>query len=44
MINDYDFSSVYQPILSPTHRKLVGYEALVRVRKNNASISPFELF
>ena len=44
MINDYHFSSVYQPILSPTHRKLVGYEALVRVKKNNASISPFELF
>ena len=44
MINNYDFSSVYQPILSPTHRKLVGYEALVRVRKDNESISPFELF
>ncbi len=44
MINNYDFSSVYQPILSPTHRKLVGYEALVRVRKDNENISPFELF
>ena len=44
IIDDYDFSSVYQPILSPTHRKLVGYEALVRVRKNNESISPFTLF
>ena len=44
MIEDYHFSSVYQPILSPTHRKMVGYEALVRVERNGETISPFELF
>ncbi len=44
IIGDYDFDSVYQPILSPTHRKMVGYEALVRVKRDKETISPLELF
>lgn len=41
---DLDFSSAYQPILSPTHQKLVGFEALVRVTRDQKPISPAELF
>ena len=44
IIHSYSFSSVYQPILSPTHQKLVGYEALVRVCRGNQPVSPIELF
>jgi len=44
IIHSHDFRSVYQPILSPTHQKLVGYEALVRVSRNKHPISPVELF
>jgi len=43
-IKHHDFQSVYQPILSPTHQKLVGYEALVRVHRDNRPIAPPELF
>ncbi|MCM0613867.1 EAL domain-containing protein [Marinobacter sediminum] len=44
IIHSHDFRSAYQPILSPTHQKLVGYEALVRVSRNKHPISPVELF
>lgn len=43
-IEHHDFNSVYQPILSPTHQKLVGYEALVRVKRGNQAIAPPSLF
>ncbi|RBW52119.1 EAL domain-containing protein [Marinobacter sp. F3R11] len=44
IISRHDFKSAYQPILSPTHQKLVGYEALVRVSRNKHPVSPVELF
>ncbi len=44
IIHSHEFRSVYQPILSPTHQKLVGYEALVRVRREDQAISPVDLF
>ena len=43
-IEHHDFRSVYQPILSPTHQKMVGYEALVRVRRGNQPVAPPSLF
>lgn len=44
IFSDFDFSSAYQPIFSPTHQKLVGFEALVRVTRDQQSVSPAELF
>lgn len=44
IIHNHDFRSVYQPILSPTLQKLVGFEALVRVDQNNQPVSPVRLF
>ena len=44
ILTDFDFSSAYQPILSPTHQKLVGFEALVRVTRDQQPVSPAELF
>ena len=44
IIHSYDFRSVYQPILSPTHQKLVGFEALVRVSKHDQPVAPLNLF
>ena len=44
IIHSYHFNSVYQAILSPTHQKLVGYEALVRVSRDGQPVSPVELF
>lgn len=38
------FNSVYQPILSPTHQKLVGYEALVRASRDDQPLAPPALF
>ncbi|MEC7815876.1 MAG: EAL domain-containing protein [Pseudomonadota bacterium] len=43
-LEHHEFKSVYQPILSPTHQKLVGYEALVRVRRGNQPVTPPDLF
>ncbi|MDX1457272.1 MAG: EAL domain-containing protein [Marinobacter sp.] len=40
----YQFRSVYQPIYSPTHRRLVGYEALTRVQREGRHIPPQQLF
>jgi EAL domain-containing protein (putative c-di-GMP-specific phosphodiesterase class I) len=36
--------STYQPIFSPTHQKLVGFEALVRADDGSQPISPETLF
>ncbi|WP_273003742.1 EAL domain-containing protein [uncultured Marinobacter sp.] len=44
IILSHDFESVYQPIFCPTQQKLVGYEALVRVKRNGTPISPVSLF
>ncbi|MFO7992585.1 MAG: EAL domain-containing protein [Marinobacter sp.] len=44
IFNDFDFNSVYQPIFSPTHQKLVGFEALVRVSQDHQAVSPVQLF
>ena len=44
IIHSHDFRSVYQPILSPTLQKLVGFEALVRIRQRNQPVSPVHLF
>ncbi|KAA1174141.1 EAL domain-containing protein [Marinobacter salinexigens] len=44
IIDSHHFRSVYQPIVSPTHQKLVGYEALTRVIHNQQSVSPVDLF
>ncbi|MCL7942747.1 EAL domain-containing protein [Marinobacter sp. ATCH36] len=41
---EFDFNSLYQPIFSPTHQKLVGFEALVRVNRDHQPVSPVELF
>lgn len=42
--SEFDFNSVYQPIFSPTHQRLVGFEALVRAWRNRQSVSPIDLF
>lgn len=44
IIRAHRFSSVYQPILSPTHQKLVGYEALMRASRDGEALSPVEIF
>ncbi|KPP96742.1 EAL domain-containing protein [Marinobacter sp. HL-58] len=44
VFNEFRFNSVYQPIFSPTHQKLVGLEALVRVARDHQIVSPVELF
>lgn len=44
LLSSFSFSSVYQPIVSPTHRKLVGFEALVRTQQDGQFIPPENLF
>ncbi|WP_336367867.1 sensor domain-containing phosphodiesterase [Marinobacter sp. C2H3] len=45
MIKHHHLSSAYQPILSPTHQKLVGYEALIRASdRRGQPVSPPALF
>ena len=44
IVQCHHLSSVYQPILSPTHQKRVGYEALVRVSRDGEAVSPVGLF
>jgi len=44
VFTDFEFRSAYQPIFSPTHQKLVGFEALVRVTREQQPVSPAELF
>ena len=41
---DYELSSSFQPIFSPTHQRLVGYEALVRVGHRGRQLPPPQLF
>lgn len=41
---DCQLSSAFQPIYSPTHQRLVGYEALARVRRQGKPESPAALF
>ncbi|MGM0768327.1 MAG: sensor domain-containing phosphodiesterase [Pseudomonadota bacterium] len=44
IIGSCRFHSVYQPILSPTHQKLVGYEALARTSRNGQPLAPLDIF
>lgn len=44
ILSRHRFDSVYQPILSPTHQKLVGYEALMRASRNGQPVSPLAVF
>ncbi|PAV26875.1 diguanylate phosphodiesterase [Tamilnaduibacter salinus] len=39
-INETTIQSRYQPIFSPTHQRLVGYEALLRAHRHGAPVSP----
>lgn len=41
---DFQLRSVFQPIFSPTHMRLVGYEALVRVSRDGKPVAPPALF
>ncbi|WP_111498391.1 sensor domain-containing phosphodiesterase [Marinobacter bohaiensis] len=43
-LRDYDYTSVFQPIFSPTHQRLVGYEALMRANRDGEAIAPLEVF
>lgn len=42
--NQFTLSSVYQPIVSFTHQRIVGYEALVRASEAPDNFSPAALF
>lgn len=44
LLQGLNVRSAYQPIFSPTHQKLVGFEALVRVDDGSDSLSPASLF
>lgn len=44
LLEGLNVRSAYQPIFSPTHQKLVGFEALVRVDDGTQTISPVALF
>jgi EAL domain-containing protein (putative c-di-GMP-specific phosphodiesterase class I) len=44
LLSGLNVRSAYQPIFSPTHQKLVGFEALVRVDDGSQAISPEALF
>ncbi len=44
IVHSHRFESVYQPILCPSHQKLVGFEALVRAYQNGTPVSPTSLF
>jgi EAL domain-containing protein (putative c-di-GMP-specific phosphodiesterase class I) len=44
LLEGLNVRSAYQPIFSPTHQKLVGFEALVRVDDGCEPISPAALF
>jgi len=41
---DFELSCEFQPIVSPTHRRTVGFEALARARRCNDPVSPAVLF
>lgn len=44
IIHKHDIKSVYQPIFSPTHQRLAGYEALVRAWHEGHPVPPPVLF
>lgn len=44
IIHKHDFKSLYQPIFSPTHQRLAGYEALVRAWHEGHPVPPPVLF
>ena len=44
VFQDFTLESAFQPILSPSHQRVVGYEALARPRRGNESVSPGVLF
>jgi len=44
LLEGLNVRSAYQPIFSPTHQKLVGFEALVRVDDGSRPLSPAALF
>ncbi|MDX1635252.1 MAG: EAL domain-containing protein [Marinobacter sp.] len=41
---DFQLRSAFQPIFSPSHKRLVGYEALVRVSRDGKPVAPPALF
>ncbi len=43
-VTDYLLSSAFQPIFSPSHQRLVGFEALLRAKRDGESVSPAEVF
>lgn len=44
LFNGYTLDSHYQPIISLTHQRVVGYEALMRTSSEQQFCSPLELF
>lgn len=44
LLMDFQLRSAFQPIFSPSHLRLVGYEALVRVSRNGQPVAPPALF
>lgn len=42
--HDHLLDSAFQPIVSPAHKRIVGYEALLRCTHSNASVNPKSLF
>lgn len=43
-LDRYQFTTVAQPIFSPTHQRLVGYEGLIRVAQDERPVPPPTLF
>lgn len=43
-VHDCSFASAFQPIFSPTHQRLVGYEALMRATRDDEPVSPADIF
>lgn len=44
VFDNFNLHSAFQPILSPSHQRIVGYEALVRPSRGSDSVSPGTLF
>ncbi|MGM0449837.1 MAG: sensor domain-containing phosphodiesterase [Pseudomonadota bacterium] len=44
MFGDFELACEFQPIVSPTHRRTIGLEALARPRRDNQAVSPAVLF
>jgi|GEM_PF-6301626 len=41
-INNYEFYNVYQPLYDPKNKKVIGFESLIRWKKNGMVIGPNE--